>query len=83
MFYIGKRRNWKLTEIIRACALRIGLKFEMGLSSRMHQKSYHRYKPNGYGSLRVSRIAADLRRQNSMVKAHLFYPSASFLFFHP
>ena len=28
-------------------------------------------------------LIADLRRQNGMVKKHGFYPSASFLSFHP
>jgi len=46
----------RLTEI-RACALRIDLKFEMGLSPRMHQTSNNRCNPNGYGSLRVTLIA--------------------------
>ena len=43
VLYFGaksNRRYWRLTEIKRACALRIGLKFEMGLSP-------NRYIPEG------------------------------------
>jgi len=39
---------------------RIELKFEMGLSPRMHQTSNNRYNPNDYRSLRVTPIACGL-----------------------
>ena len=48
VLYFGaksNRRYRRLTENIR------DLKFEMGLSPRMHQTSYNRYNPNFYGSL--------------------------------
>jgi len=37
--------------------MRVTQQFEMGLSPRMHQTSYNRHNPNGYGSLRVTPIA--------------------------
>ena len=54
--------------IIRTCALRIDLKFEMGLSPRMHQTSKIGIIRTVKGAYKSNRLLADLRRQNGMVK---------------
>jgi len=88
VLYFGAKSNrqyWRLTEIICACALHIDLKFEMGLSPRKHQTSDNRYMciiQTVTEAYKSHRLLADLRRQNGMVKTRLFYPSASFLFWH-
>jgi len=71
------------TEKVRACALRINLKFDISLSPRMHQKSNNKYNLNCCGSLRVTPIACGLEAQKRHGKNTAFYPSVSFLFFHP
>ena len=85
--YLGaksNRRYRRLTEIIRARALRIDLKFAQCLSPRMHQTSNNRYNLNGYGCLRITPLGRGLEApKRHGIKTRLFYPSASFLFYHP
>ena len=84
----SNRRYRRLTEIIRACALRMDLKVEMGLSPRMHQTFKKRFtKRLIIGIIRTvteayesHRLLADLRHQNGKVKTRVFchlHPSFS------
>jgi len=78
VLYVGakiNRRYRRLKEIIRTCALRIILKFDMGLSSSMHQTSNNRYNPiirTVTEAYKSHRLLADFRRQNGMVKNRAF-----------